>query len=638
MFYPFFLLNLQKILMEMRYLKLLFLLSLLVACHSKEDTDNTNEDIIKSPVVDNALSNQKVTAFAEDAQGHIWIGTFRGLNKYDVHNYHQYYCTDDSLDLPDNQINDIYRDSKGQLWIATVNGVCRYTDKDNFQHIAQDYPNKNCMQIVESKDGRIFINSMHQLAVYQSEKDQIHLAIAQFDYQHTYNLRCFIDPTNKLWAVNSISMRCYNSTTLALEDSIPLRGWQTAYNMTKDGRLWLGGNGTLTCFDTFSRKFIEQPSLSSLHPLLKDALITLIYPYNDNSLLINTNGSGLFLYNHKQKRIVRQGENGFPFEVPDFNISHLFFDSQKNLWIGSVDQGYRVCYNYKERFNTNSYLKQALKDKSVLSVAIDREHNLWIATLTDGLYVYNTINGGLKRIQLPQTTNKEGRKQILKVSRIFVDEENNIWLGASYAGKVLKCTYSNGILHTESIHDIFMPMSFAQDGQGTIWVGTSSYMLYAKRKGEKEFEPANVFQLSGTFIAGLLPIDNKVWVTAFMKPIITIDSRNWSKQELGVKDEDMKACIRRSVFIPTALFKDSRNDIWIGTISNGMLHYSTATGKLIPIKGAPCLDISSVEEDTQGNIWVSTMHGLGKYDRTVEKFTNYFVGCPVLCSNINSLV
>ncbi|WP_342332577.1 triple tyrosine motif-containing protein [Pedobacter sp. FW305-3-2-15-E-R2A2] len=40
--------------------------------------------------------------------------------------------------------------------------------------------------------------------------------------------------------------------------------------------------------------------------------------------------------------------------------------------------------------------------------------------------------------------------------------------------------------------------------------------------------------------------------------------------------------------------------------------------------GTYCNDISSIEEDLQGNVWVSTLYGLSKYDRTVNKFTNYY--------------
>lgn len=67
----------------------------LLACDAKEPLPENQNTEIESPVIANDLSNQKVTAMAEDAQGNIWIGTFRGLNKYNVHEYHQYFCTDD---------------------------------------------------------------------------------------------------------------------------------------------------------------------------------------------------------------------------------------------------------------------------------------------------------------------------------------------------------------------------------------------------------------------------------------------------------------------------------------------------------------------------------------------------------------
>lgn len=196
----------------MKYITYLFLSCLIAAC-SPSGTKTSPESSIESPVITNDLSNQKVTSFAEDAQGHIWIGTFRGLNKYNVHEYHQYFCTDDSLDLPDNQINDLFRDSQGRFWITTVNGICLYTDKDNFHRIPLNLNNKNGIQLLENKEGRIFLNMMHQLAAYNSKTQEFDKVIPMFDYQHTYNLRCFIDQSNRLWAVTPLGARCYNSSS-----------------------------------------------------------------------------------------------------------------------------------------------------------------------------------------------------------------------------------------------------------------------------------------------------------------------------------------------------------------------------------------------------------------------------------------
>lgn len=607
----------------MKYIQYLFLLCLIAACRPSS-TKTAPDSGIESPVITNDLSNQKVTAFAEDAQGHIWMGTFRGLNKYNVHEYHQYYCTDDSMDLPDNQINDLFRDSKGRLWVVTVNGTSLYTDKDNFRRIPINITNKNGLQILENKEGRIFLNMMHHLAVYNPETEEFDIPITNFDHHHTYNLFCFIDQSNKLWAVNPIAMRCYNSSTLAQEDSIPLNNTPAYFFMRDNGELWLAGNHQLTLFDTHTRKFIETPKAIREHRLLAHANINYIHPYGSNSLLLNTAKQGMFLYNHQEGRVIHQDENGFPFEAPRFNISKMFTDSQKNLWIGSVDQGYTVCYNYKERFNTNNYLKSCLENKSVKSVAVDKERNLWIATLSDGMYMYNMDSKEVKRIDMRQLF-KQDYSEKTDVTHIFVDNDNNIWLGALLASKVLKCRYLNGVLQAESTYDVFMPMSFAQDSRGTLWVGTLSYLFYAMRQNEKTFTPVQTFPQMGTFIPGILPLSNgKIWVASFMNPIKQINPDTWRNEDNPFGEEEWKACIRRSVFIPTALVKDSREDIWIGTVSNGLLHYSPATGKLRTVEGTPCLDISSIEEDAQGNIWVGTQYGLGKYDRTVEKFTNYY--------------
>jgi len=42
------------------------------------------------------------------------------------------------------------------------------------------------------------------------------------------------------------------------------------------------------------------------------------------------------------------------------------------------------------------------------------------------------------------------------------------------------------------------------------------------------------------------------------------------------------------------------------------------------VPGTACLDISGIEEDKQGLLWVSTQYGLSKYDRIADKFSNYY--------------
>ncbi|HHU41090.1 MAG TPA: hypothetical protein GXZ44_02155, partial [Fermentimonas caenicola] len=66
---------------------LIILILFITSCNAPVDFKNPVKE--QTPVIANDISNQKITAFAEDEHGHIWIGTFRGLNKYDGNEFYQ---------------------------------------------------------------------------------------------------------------------------------------------------------------------------------------------------------------------------------------------------------------------------------------------------------------------------------------------------------------------------------------------------------------------------------------------------------------------------------------------------------------------------------------------------------------------
>lgn len=616
----------MKTLLTFPFLLLLYILCTATSCQKMESIQQS-EMTISNPLITNNISNQQVNAFAEDAQGHIWIGTFRGLNKYNVHEFHQYFCTDDSLDLPDNQIKDMLRDSKGRLWISTVNGVCRYTDKDNFKHISSDMTNKNGIQLLEGTDGRIFLNYTSHLSVYNPTTEEMNCVIPQLDPQGTMIVKCFIDAEAQLWVVTPRTLRCYDYYSMQLKDSVAINKNSRYFYLHKDGKIWLTGSRTLLLFDTHTHQFTDLPPALAQHSVLREAEITYIHPYGNNSLLLNTSRHGMFCYNYANNTIAHQGDEDFPFEVPEFQISCMFTDSQNNLWIGSTDQGYTVCYHYKERFNNDNYIRSYFNNKSVVSASAEKNGILWITTLSDGVYRYDLNNKKVVPIDMEKIF-PESRQKAVRVNQIFVDNDNNLWITVTN-NKVLKCQYSNNDLHIINEYDIKYPMSITQDYNGSIWIGTASPYVYKIAPEEKVFREITAFDISTgsnfTFIPGLLAMkDGNLLVAAFDKPMQLINTQTGAVKELLLNKEDYKACIKRSVIIPTALYEDMQGDIWIGTVSNGLLRYSPSNGKIQPMPGTACTDISGIEEDTQGNLWVSTLYGLSRYDRTTNRFTNYY--------------
>ena len=151
-----------------RILTIIFVGYLLAACDGGRPAE-TEIRHTGSVVISDVLSNQRVNAFAEDADGHIWIATFRGLNQYNVHEYHQFFCTSDTLGLPDNEINDIYCSRSGRLWVATADGVAYRTDAGDFRRVPLPGSDLNVRHILEAKDGSMLFSNSETLFRYDEE-------------------------------------------------------------------------------------------------------------------------------------------------------------------------------------------------------------------------------------------------------------------------------------------------------------------------------------------------------------------------------------------------------------------------------------------------------------------------------------
>lgn len=85
---------------KLLYLLLVLAVILTSACQREEQTAVNDTNAEKEVVLSTHISNKKVNGICEDQYGQIWIGTFRGLNKYDGTKYHQYFAWTILLDCP----------------------------------------------------------------------------------------------------------------------------------------------------------------------------------------------------------------------------------------------------------------------------------------------------------------------------------------------------------------------------------------------------------------------------------------------------------------------------------------------------------------------------------------------------------
>ena len=152
-----------------------------------------------------------------------------------------------------------------------------------------------------------------------------------------------------------------------------------------------------------------------------------------------------------------------------------------------------------------------------------------------------------------------------------------------------------------------MAMDFKQADDGTVWATTGTTNIYGFHPGNSEPEVKQAFNVDFTFIPCLEKLDDgTMLIAAFYQPLMKMNIQTGKLTQMDIPG--MERCIRRSVFIPTAIYQCMHGKVWIGTVSNGLLLYNPKTNEVRRMAGLSCSDVSSIEEDRQGNMWVSTMN------------------------------
>jgi len=113
-----------------------------------------------------------------DSKDHVWIGHHtRGISKYipelDSMIYYDSLLVE-GVPLYRRQTTTIYEDGKGQIWIGTTKGLFKYnpeTTTFNLYSVADGLPQNNVKSVIEDKNGEIWVATMNNIAKFNREDD-----------------------------------------------------------------------------------------------------------------------------------------------------------------------------------------------------------------------------------------------------------------------------------------------------------------------------------------------------------------------------------------------------------------------------------------------------------------------------------
>lgn len=132
-----------------------------------------------------SLSDNQVTALARDADGRLWVGTYRGLNLLadpEAGTFQRHlHVPGDATSIPGDLVTDIVEDSRGRLWASTSNGIGilapAETDPPRFARVGrpQGLRSGSVLSLVEAEDGTMVAGTGDGLAVIDPDTRAVRL-------------------------------------------------------------------------------------------------------------------------------------------------------------------------------------------------------------------------------------------------------------------------------------------------------------------------------------------------------------------------------------------------------------------------------------------------------------------------------
>jgi len=540
-----------------------------------------------------SLSDNYILSMCEDNEGYLWVGTMSGgLNKLNKHTgrFTVYsYDKNDAAGISDNTIWSLAVDKSNNIWAGTNKGInVLNIETGKFKHYRSiETDNKTIssdmvISIFVDNAGEIWCGANNGLAKYKKSNDDF--------FRYKGLLPESDDRSLIIWTINQNSR----------------------------GNLLLGTNTGLWEQDVKNENnfnlIYESDSISTIWSLL---------PVNNN-IWIGAR-SGLWIFKHQNQTYLHVPNIFSNQEQHDGSTWCVFKDNAGIIWAGT-DNGILKFKPQKGKFKSiNSDLDQTLRlsHQIVNSILVDREKTLWIGT--DG--------GGLNRLdrsaqQFSVFTENDFEQNSLSGNRIWAliqDIDGLIWIGTYGAGLNSYNKNTGQFANYEiSVNDPgalsnSRVLALFEDSNGNIWIGTRGGGLNKFNKKTEKFEvflhnPKDTTSISSNTILSITEdTQGNIFAGTFEGGLCKFKKQNKTFQRFKNNPADPNSLSNNNVWV--ALF-DSKNRMWLGTQGGlNLVRNPETTFKFdyFEIKhGLSSNVIFGIEEDKQGNIWLSTFKGIVK--------------------------
>ena len=591
--------------------------------------------------IKDGLSHPDIWCIYKDSRGFVWFGTAAGLNRFDSYSIKSFFNDPhDTTSLLADGISEIFETPDGLLGILTAEGLTLYNpETEKFQRNLTSFfekygTSKNLKNILRDADGSYWFVEVNRIIRY-NPKDNTRVTIQNNGSDSTsldgdrINDFC-IGRSGSHWVMhlNGIAEKVEidQGKGKVVQRIKALYYTNKSKNISyrifadADDDVWFYStsvNSGMSLYKTREKKLEKIATNTSPWRLNTNAVSVMIEDAN-GLIWIGTDHGGINILD-KRKGTVRYvlHRDGDETSLSTNSIPRLYMDDQGIIWAGAYKGG--ISYYHPNIFIFDVYKHYSIDPGSLPFEDINRfeedgKGNLWIGTNGGGLLYFNRETGTFKQyLNEPGNNNSLSGNVIVSLCR---DSENNLWIGTfkdglnKFDGKKFTRYTSNPAdslsLPSQNVWELF------EDSKKRLWVGTleAGAAIFDKKTGT--FRRLKVWgdnALQSITISEINEDTNgNIWFgTVGGVDVLSDNGTTFSHYQYGPEPNALSS---NTVF---DIMKDAKGRMWIAT-SRGLNLFDES------IKGFRKFDdsrirrkiVMTVEEDSFGNIWMSTLNGLFK--------------------------
>lgn len=541
-----------------------------------------------------------IQQFSEDSAGTVWMrtssdGLYRAKGQTVLH-----YLADpeDSGSLSSNSAIALEVSPRGDVWVGTDRGIDRFDEQYNsFVHYDVDSYDSYIRGILFDAEGQVYARSWRSLFKLDEQTGTFQ-TLLDFRAVTTEEARPFFDGNGRLWVNYSDLLIRFSAQ---LERDLVLTPGSNLRTVLPFGDriLVLERDGDLRSLDIVSGADVPLPaSLAGL----SGRSIASMSRMSDGTFSFRT-GQGRMIYDKETDALQADWIGPSPYDpiLSGQAGSAFLLDEYDNLWFSVEDGGYRVVKVDPVGEMSHPSLLTWLRGKEWVSTATDG-HFFWLLLSGNSLLTYDLAGKDIVDVSLLQDLLGEA----FAAQQLHTDGNGRLLVsGWGRNSNVVWTLRIDGQGHPslESRYTAPEGIAAAFDVEGGVWAfGVGSHFYYGPKSqpGQREVAMIPIRELPQVNeisygVKSLMLRDGRIVMGPTNNNPILLDPSGPAVREIPVRKD------RFQVFW-NIFFQDSRGDIWLGSRTAGLYRYILSEDRVEAILPNDQTGVTNIGEDASGRV------------------------------------